>query len=186
MLLLPSDEEPEGSIFKKDSRWFLDAGGEILEVSSDALVELSSGSFRLELVEEGGSSHCPTTTLGEDWHLDALGLEFTVNRDEGQIGLTLLWGAQRKSLGFRALNTLLLTLARARLEETRGEGDPLGWVDVSWLAKALSESIEKVNVDVHRARGWFAKAGVIDAHRVVERRPGQVRLGIAELRIVKE
>ena len=41
----------------------------------------------------------------------------------------------------------------------------------------------QLNIDVFRIREQFAKAGVVDAAGIIERRPGQLRVGTGRITI---
>lgn len=62
-----------------------------------------------------------------------------------------------------------------------------GWLHAEALAAALRVDVEKLNVDIFRARRQFQEAGVIDAHALVERRHGTraLRLGLHSFEICR-
>ncbi|MBX3184204.1 MAG: FHA domain-containing protein [Polyangiaceae bacterium] len=192
-LLIPSEEEPEGSVYRQGSGWFADIQGEV-HALTEPLLTLPSGVWRLDLPPDEATDPRSLITTGlDDWTVDALELELQVSRDEERIHAVLSCADERRELGCRSWNALLLLLARVRLGVGLGEahrerlGDTSGgWVDTTWVASALAESIEKINVDVHRARGGFVRLGVVDAHRVVERRRGQMRIGVSRIRLTSE
>ena len=61
-----------------------------------------------------------------------------------------------------------------------------GWVYQDDLEHDPSMAAERLNVDVFRIRQQFAEAGVLDAARIIERRPRsrQLRIGTRNLTIV--
>ncbi len=192
-LLIPSEEEPEGSVYREGGGWFADVQGEVSALT-EQLLTLPSGIWRLDLPPDEATDERSLITTGlDDWTVEAVELEFKVSRDEERVHAELVCANERRELGCRSWNALLLLLARVRLgvglsdahRERLGEVSA-GWVDTAWVASALAESVEKINVDIHRARGAFARLGVVDAHRVVERRRGQMRIGVSRIRLTSE
>jgi hypothetical protein len=57
----------------------------------------------------------------------------------------------------------------------------------SALAEALRVDVEKLNVDIFRARRQFLEAGVVDAHALIERRHHSraLRLGLQSFEICR-
>lgn len=90
----------------------------------------------------------------------------------------------------KAFARALLVLAQARArDEERAVAPPeqRGWMSAKELcALARYEGVNRLNVEVHRARHAFASAGIPFADRVIERRrgTGQLRLGTAHVRMV--
>jgi hypothetical protein len=182
LLVLPDGNLPEASVYADRSRWMIDVGGETMPVASGDQVTLPSGQWTLELPcvdGAGGATETASETL--PFELDQVEFRFDVSRDEERIGLALVCGQVRRELGIRASYYLLLTLARVRLAD--GEGREAGWIDVHRVADMLKETVEKVNLDVHRLRRLFSEAGVLNAHLVVERRPRQLRIGTARISV---
>lgn len=104
-------------------------------------------------------------------------LEFVVSRDEERVDVRLVGcdGEPTPLPSGRSCQYVLATLARLQLDATaRGQT----WVDVHDLASRLRYTVERVNVEIHRARRVLARSGVPDAFDVVERsKDGRLRLG---------
>jgi hypothetical protein len=115
-------------------------------------------------------------------------LHFLVSSDEEAVELVLEYAARRVSLGFRAHNHLLLTLARSRLEDIEREFPPTscGWVYKEDLL-AGNDPTQRIDCDVFRIRQHFCAHAPDVAGSIVERRPRtrQLRIGTAKLRITK-
>ena len=101
--------------------------------------------------------------------------------------LEMTHGGRSIDLGSRKFNYLLLTLARRRLDRS-AEGlaeTSCGWIDQEELAHDPSMAPPQLNIDVFRLREHFARAGVVDAMGLIERRPGQLRVGTGRITITK-
>jgi hypothetical protein len=121
-------------------------------------------------------------------HLATLTLRFHVSRDEEHVQLEALDGETVVSLGQRASFYPLLVLARERRENAARGSLPEsehGWLHVVDLMKSLNVDERHLNVTVHRLREAFGKAGVVGAEGIVQRRPRQMRIGIANLVEIK-
>jgi hypothetical protein len=119
-------------------------------------------------------------------HLDELAFELTVSRDEEHVRLRARCAARLLDFGERAYHYLLLTLARARLADA-GDGvstSTSGWLDIEALCRSSTPS--QIGVDVFRNRKQLAESAVIDAPRIIERRPGQLRVGVSDLKVFRE
>jgi hypothetical protein len=125
----------------------------------------------------------PTDTDFTHLRLGGLDLKFSVSRDEVHVYLKAHGEHGEIDLGLRKHNYLLLTLARRRLEDSeRGLPETsCGWLDLEDLQHDPSMATPQLNVDVFRVREHFAKAGILDAAAVIERRPGELRIGTGRL-----
>jgi hypothetical protein len=183
LLLLPDDASPVASVSVRDGRWLLDMDGEEREVHDGERVTISTFEFDLALPTLDAHG-LRTQTIRAGHTIAAAKLSFSVSRDEEHVGLKVTSGDTTHTLGARSFHYLLLTLARARRADQLA-GVPVntsGWVYADDLARRLGSSIEKVNVDIYRARQLAARLNVfVDADNIVERRPGQVRIGSTDL-----
>ena len=120
--------------------------------------------------------------------LASLTLRFHVSRDEEHVRLEALDGETVLSLGERTSFYPLLLLARERLENAADASLPEsehGWLHVVDLMSALHTDESHLNVMVYRVREAFGKAGVAGAEGIVQRRPRQMRIGVASLEEIK-
>src|SRR5690606_951413 len=90
----------------------------------------------------------------------------------------------------KAYNRALLVLAEARLrdQQARRPAHEQGWLYGDELCTLADyDSVNRLNVEVHRARTDFAKAGIPGAPAIVQRRrgTGQMRIGTSRLEIVE-
>jgi hypothetical protein len=119
--------------------------------------------------------------------LDAIRMRLAVTPDEEHVEATVFFGGQEKHLPARRYHYLLLTLARMWLAD---EGAPLplrGWIGRDELCDKLDMDVNKLNVEIHRARKQLAAFGVQGAAGVVERRHGthEIRIGVRNVEVAK-
>jgi hypothetical protein len=167
-----------------DGAWTIQRGGAPEPIEDGALVSIGDREWNVLLPppDRGTRSTRPHGEVTAQ-PLASSRLEFRVSSDEEHVDL-----AMRPSDGSRidlpsgkSCYYVLLTLARMQLaaEERGGR-----WVDVRELGDALHYSIERVNVEIYRARKLLARAGVPDAFAVVERtRDGRLRVGAAAISV---
>jgi len=162
-----SDDPPVSVYTDPDGAWVIERGGDTEPATPLQTIEAGGATWRLHLPEgiagtwEAGG---PSAVL--------LDLRFRVSRDEEYVALRGLWRGGEVDLGDKVHNYLLLTLARARLEDREAgssEGEE-GWRDVETLLGMLRIEEGRLNVDIYRARKAAGRAGVDDAAGMVERR----------------
>jgi hypothetical protein len=184
---VPSTEAPDCTVYRdRDGVWKL-------ELPDQPAVPLRNGTH----FQSAGRTYrfcspapVSSTAAAENPHTQrAVALHFTVSSDEEYVELSAEQAGGTISLGSRGHNYLLLTLARARMEdESRGltEGS-CGWVDKDQLAEGLRISAAQLDLEVFRIRKHCAHHQVVDAASIIERRPRakQLRLGIRNLRITR-
>lgn len=177
LLALPDAAHPECTVYA-DARgsWVCERPDAPPEPVADGdVVGLGSGRWRirLPLALEG------TATVEAGMRLDAIGLRFRPSRDEEHVGWSIVARGREIPLEPREHGYVLLTLARARLDDAALPAAEQGWVDRDRLLKMLAMDANGLNVSIYRARGQLAAAGVDGAADVVEVRRGQRRLGVA-------
>ena len=184
LLLLPSDEEPEASVYLEPVGWKLEQAGVSRPLKSGEVITISGHGWRLLLPESGDGSS--TTTIGSPTFSEAIELAFKVSPDEERVELTLRQGNVVRSLPSRACLYTLLTLARVRLEGTEDEPER-GWLAPQALADLLKVAPERVHVDFHRIRRLFQEAGLREGLSIIQRHEDarRVRIGIGRLSIEK-
>ncbi|APR79436.1 FHA domain protein [Minicystis rosea] len=177
MLVLPDEDRPEVSIFEDAiGRWVAEHGDETRVVRANEVVVADGDGWIVDL----------PTTAGPTWEasafaptLESITLSFAVSRDEEHIEVTVLHSGKAEKLPPRSHHYLLLTLARARIDDPSSSPGERGWVDRDELCRMLATEPGMLNVDVFRARRQLAEMGVHGAAGIVARRPGtgQLRLG---------
>jgi len=182
LLVLPSSDAPEASVFMQGTEWQIDNGDEILRPESGDLLPLQSGWWRLFLPELSSCQSNATTSNSLDMAL--LELTFLVNAE--RVLLRVAQGSAEVQLPCRAALQTLLALARLRMHSKVPEPDA-GWVSTAELAEMRDSSQEKVNVDIHRLRKLFQDVGIQNAAHIIERDDAKrLRIGVQRLRELRE
>lgn len=110
-------------------------------------------------------------------------LELLVSSDEEHVDVTIRGpdGRVTQLPSSRSCHYVLATLARLQVAGGRTKGQ---WVSVHELASSLRYTVERLNVEIHRARRLFAQAGAPDAYAIVERSgDGRLRIGTANVSV---
>ncbi len=180
LLALPSAEDPKAMIYRgPGNSWMLEEGDALpLPLSNLRVFRCGGRAWRFS---------CPTSvrattradSVPNKVSLRNLTLEFSVSLDEEHVEIRARGDRCVFDLGERAHHYLLLTLARRRLADDRNAvpETAAGWVDLETLCRNSSVTRSQVNVEVFRIRQQFIDSGVVDGPNIVERRPGQLRIG---------
>lgn len=184
LLVLPDDEQPEVCIFEDASgRWVAEVGEGVRPVSDREVVVVDGAGWVLDLPSGAGA----TLEAGaRPWSLETIVLRFAVSRDEEHVEITLLHEGRATLLPSRAHHYVLLTLARAMIEDAGASRASRGWLDRDLLCDMLATDRTQLNVEVHRLRRQLLGMGIAGAANIVERRPtGQLRLGTARVEVTE-
>ncbi len=186
ILALPAPDDPRLSVFRRpDGTWVAEGGGLSRPVSDGDAIAVGGQLWTLSLpipLEGTADDHALLPAV------DRIGMEIAHSLDEEHVVITLLLRDRDLELKPRAHNYLLLTLARARLRDSRredlGEAER-GWIFTSELARMLGCTENNINVDVYRARRQLEDAGILGAAGLIQRRQDtqQIRIGISRLRV---
>jgi len=190
MLALPTVADPRASLFVgDDGHWVIEIDGAVRRAIDQDTLTLDGRTWTLFVPSQldplpGTLKASGVVARG----VGTIGLGFRVSADEEHVDLTVRWGdGGELPLPPRSSHYTLLTLARARLDDAgRGVADgEQGWLHAGELADMLGFTAERLNIEIFRARSLLAKAGVVDAPRLIERRPlgRQLRIGVARLDI---
>ena len=185
LLVLPDEDRPEVSIFEDASgRWVAEDGlGTRLIADRDVVLADGDG-WTLDLPSAAGV----TQEIGDLLPaLDTIALRFAVDRAEEHIEVTVLHDRGTTPLPSRAHHYLLLTLARAILDDRAASPAERGWIDREVLCRMVGTDGPRLNVDVFRVRRQLAALGIHGAAGIIERRPGtgQLRLGTDRVEVTK-
>lgn len=179
-LAFPSPEDPEVVIYQDGrGRWVRE---------QDASTEPITNGASLEAGGQRWIVHVPaqlegTATVDAGATLDTAHLTFAVSMDEEHVEISFEHRGAVTTLEQREHGYILLTLARARLQDAELPLAEQGWLDRERLLKMLGIDANAMNVGIYRARGQLQKAGLDGAAGVVEVRRGQRRLGVEPERI---
>lgn len=183
VLCLPSVAEPEVMVFEgADGRWVAE-GAEGTDLVKDGSAVVAGGrAWVLQLPLGDTSTWAPA---GSPMALATISLRFRVSQDEEYIEVDVEHLGRTVKLETRTHFELLLTLARARLEDAAHAEAEQGWRYNDDLRRMLGLEPGALNVQIYRARQQLGDAQVAGAAGVIERRAttGQLRLGVARVEV---
>lgn len=187
LLALPDDTIPAATVYVRSDAWEFDDGHVQRVVKHDEVVTVAGRQFRLQLPETPSELVRTRTNQARPQVAGARAV-FKVSPDEEHVEVQLGAGTDG-ALHFlprRVFGYALLTLARQRVRdrEAHVSQEEAGWMHTDDLAAGLGTTSDKLNVDIHRLRHVVARLGLFsDPNGIVERRPGQLRIGLASLTI---
>lgn len=182
LILLPPDE-PEACVFRDElDQWWCERRGEVERVDDGSILLVAGSAFKL---------HLPTQPRETASMPESVTLSFKVSLDQEHVEVTARWGATSMQLKPRSHHHLLLTLARARVEDASDPELPEaehGWRYRDEVEKMLAIDRNVLYVHTFRARQELGRLGAPHAADVVEwrRDTGQLRLGDGFAPIVPE
>ncbi|HCH64927.1 MAG TPA: hypothetical protein DFR83_19130 [Deltaproteobacteria bacterium] len=181
MLALPSLEAVQVTVYQDDrGQWVADRAGAIEAVSDRGVLAVDGLAFELAL------PHALPPTEESELSLFEARFAFGVSGNEEYVELEIIQGARRRTIQPRAHLYVLLTLARLRLEQEADDSEgAAGWVHQEDLAHMLGCNDAYINLAIFKARKQLAKAGLVGAPGVIERRVGtrQLRFGAADVSV---
>jgi len=189
LLALPSAGDPQATIYRRaDGRWLVELGAELRTLSDRAQLDLAGARWSLFLPSELGQVPTTLKAEGSALVLADVTLLFAPSLDEEHVDVRVRTDDGKEwPLPPRSSHYVLLTLARIRLEDARSGMVPeeQGWIYASRLADMLQYTLERLNLEIFRARSLFAKLGFADATHLVERRTvnRQLRIGVPGLHV---
>jgi hypothetical protein len=183
LLVLPDAEDSEVTVISAGDAWYVEsADGARQAVHDGEEITVAGSRYALHL-----PPLAPVVGTTRERGLPTLAnvtLRFHVSSDEEHVRIEVLHPGGVLWLPERTSFYLLLLLARGRLDDAASGTVPdadRGWSDVVELTAALKIDDRQLNVLVCRARQAFEAAGVADAAGILERRRGQVRIGVGAL-----
>lgn len=189
LLILPDSTTSIACAYEDgDGLWWIEVGDDA-RLAQDQETILAGEPWVLSIPPVPTGMVAQTERIGDTTLLSSLSLRFGVSANEEYVELTLLRDDRPFKKSARAFHYILLTLARARIDD-RERGMPRsdqGWLYVDELLRMLRTEAEHLNVGICRARKELAGFGIADAGTIVERRATtrQVRLGTDKVEIVK-
>ncbi len=186
LLALPSVEEPRATVFEDlQGGWLAEVDGETRAIADGDVITLGERAWMLHLPEAldrtvDAEAGAPVFDLVE--------LKLTVSTDEEDIALSLKQAGRWQTLGSRSHHSMLLLLARARIEDTTQPAMPPtehGWRYVEDVCQLLRIDDLRLNTEIYRVRKELSAAGVQGATKLVERRRSSrsVRIGTGAVMI---
>jgi len=188
LVVLPSEERPLVTVFQGLDGWFEEREGSVRQLADFSELVVEGERWVVELPPASAETAQTGLARSGGWaNFDDLFLRFDVSRDRESIILSIAAGAETRAVTNRAHHELLLILAEARIESAAAAvpESEQGWLHIDELCRRVAEDISKVNVDVFRARQQLDQLGVIESHRIIERRPAarQLRIGTSSVAI---
>jgi FHA domain len=185
ILVLPNEDQPRLTLFaSSDGEWHVEIDHEVRAAKNGEELVLGGDTYRLEipLTMVGTVRSGMTTPM-----LESIRLKFTVAPDEESVEVMLFVGDKATLVPARRYHYLLVTLARAWLEDVGMAPSVRGYRDRDELCDKLDFDVMKLNVEIYRLRKQFAELGVQGAAALIERRPGtaEVRIGITNIEVVR-
>ncbi len=175
LLVLPSAEAPECTIYKKGASGFVleRADGGVEEISGEPQITVGKQRFKVFLPApvEGTPLFDAAPTV------EKATFRFRVSLDEETVIIEVLHRGRTIKLEPQWHGYVLLTLARLRREQSELAVEERGWIARDRLLKMLRTDSNNLNVAIHKAREQLIAAGVEDAGAIVEVRRGQRRFG---------
>lgn len=191
LLALPSADAPRATIFRRsDGQWLVELGPELRAIADRAQLELDGVRWSMFLPSDLGPTPATLQAEGAPLVLGDATVWFLPSLDEEHVEVRVrVGGGPEAVLPPRSSHYMLLTLARARIDDARAgiAADEQGWVYASDLAAMLRYTAERLNIEIFRARAVFARLGFADSPQLIERRPAsrQLRIGIARVDVVR-
>lgn len=191
LLALPSAGDPQATIYRcADGRWLVELGAELRTIPDRTQIDLAGARWSLFLPSELGPVPTTLKAEGSPLVLADVSMWFAPSLDEEHVDVRVRTGDGKEwLLPPRSSHYVLLTLARARLEDARSAVAPeeQGWIYASRLADMLQYTPERLNLEIFRARSLFAKLGFADATHLIERRTvnRQLRIGVVGLHVTR-
>lgn len=175
LLALPSAEAPEVVIYADShGAWVVERDDEIEPVADGGSVIVGGSPWKVHIPAELEG----TATVDSSPTLEAITLRLAVSMDEEHVEITVVHRGNQTALEAREHGYILLTLARARAEDSALPLAEQGWLGRDRLLKMLGTDSNALNVGIYRARGQLGAAGIEGAAGVVEVRRGQRRFGL--------
>lgn len=178
LIALPDDDAPDVTLFEDDEgAWRAESDEDAKQVSDQEILVVGGASWRLELPVVSAATW-QAERRGPA--LESIALRLAVSRDEEHVDVTVIHEGHETTLAPRAYHYLLVTLARARLDDAEAPPEERGWVHREELIRMLASDRVRLNNDVFRLRRQLATIGIHGAADIVARRPdsGHLRLGI--------
>jgi len=190
ILALPSVDDPRATLFRRGDAWFAEVGSELRAVADRDRLDVGDAAWSLFLPAELAALPETLKAGGAPPELGDIALWFAPSLDEEHVDVRVrTTDGHDAALPARSSHYMLLTLARARLQDARNGVAPeeQGWLYAADLARMLQYTAERLNLEIFRARAQFAKLGIVDSAQLIERRTAsrQLRIGVVQLYLTR-
>lgn len=185
ILVLPNEDQPRMTLFAaSDGQWYVEIEEEVRPAKHAEELVLGTDVY---LVEIPSSTIGTVRTGSNNPLLESVRMKFVVATDEESVELIVAVGDKIMTLPARRYHYLLVTLARAWLEDTGVAPSVRGYRERDELCTKLGMDVMKLNVEIYRLRKQFAELGIQGAAGLIERRPGtfEVRIGVTDVEVVR-
>lgn len=193
MLSLPVSADESVDVFEESrGSWVIETAGAIRDVRHGEVLDVGGRRYKVSLplpIPETEDIPGRPATEAVESPLGSATFTFLVSSDRDSVELRVEWNGKRLTT-HKAYARALLVLAEVRQRDERAGGSSphdQGWIYADELCTQASyESLNRLNVEVHRARAELSREGVPGAPSVVQRRrgTGQMRLGTSRVEIV--
>lgn len=179
LLALPSEEAPQHTLLQLGDAWLVeDETGTRRRLVDGATLELCGVEYRVAVPPPLVQTAEPENPASP-FSLDIAELEIGVLRGEDEAEVTIRCGGIARTVKASRPLYLLAYLAEQRAKATADEG---GWISTDLACADLAVDRAVLNVDVHRVREAVKATRLVDGANIVERRPSQIRIGVAPSR----
>jgi hypothetical protein len=184
---LPNQQHCEMSITRENDNWVLEHQHKQRSLQDGDWVTIEKQNWQLVLTDVPNS----TMMIQDDnpLELSDIQLELSTSLDEETTRGRMVSHMGEVNLQARSHNYLLLLLARQRVTDANKNTDSTecGWVYMNELMAMMGMSETLINIQIYRARKQIESAlnGLIDGKQLIERRSGQIRIGLKQIAIYK-
>ena len=183
---LPNQQHCEISITRTDNNWVLEHKQQQRSLHDGDWLTIERQKWQLVLTDV---ANCTMKVQDDDLQLSDIQLQLHTSLDEETTTAKMLSHLGEVDLQARSHHYLLLLLARQRVTDTNNNTDDTecGWVYMDDLRGMLGIPETLINIQIYRARKQLETAlnNVIDGKDLIERRSGQIRIGLTQLIIHK-
>lgn len=188
---IPAPDHSEISFYLgRDKRWKAESSNLVIDLVDG--IKLKFGDQEWRFFENGTME--TTQNLGNN--VDNAHVLFKLSPDEEQLTVSVNGKGWTLDLGERAHHSLLLALARKRLQDIENgfQAEDAGWMNAHQLRDDLEKELRRevdeyqINLHIHRLRKQLLKQepfGYLFTN-LVERRRGELRFSHPYIQIVKE
>jgi hypothetical protein len=186
LLVLPSEQNPQVTLFRHNDGWMLEReDGQREPVQDHQQITIDSAVWIIylpEAVDETWQGHSHPSPQNVLLRFHEIGTP--------ELRVSYVHEGEETILDPRVHLQLLAVLAEARVSDQLNPSLPVeehGWLYRDELTRRLQIFDNRIYVYVFRAREQLAAAGIVDAVDIVERRSDtrQVRLGVPQIDIVE-